>query len=223
MPDSEQGLWGLTWGFTPAPWERRSHGRQAQANAAVAILHSLIPPPPTPPSRLACRSQGVQLSHIETKRLLLSSVDPSASPETAATTITGGRLNVAAAMQALALLLKSRGLPPPPGFSADDAGAVELKRRMQQTPWGRQLLAGAAIAAGPAGPAGAAVGAVGAVAIKNTDAPASKAAQAESQPVAEKQAAPAPVPAPIPAPAAAALAASAAPRHHRRLRTTRHA
>lgn len=165
----------------------------------------------------------MRLSHIETKRLLLTSVDPSASPETAAATITGGRLNVAAAMQALALTLKARGLPALPGVAVEDASAVELKRRMQETPWGRQLLAGAAGLAGPANPAGpaGAAGAVGAVAIKNTAVGASKAAQAESQPTAEKQAAPAPVPGPMAAPAA--TGDGAAPRQHRRLRTTRHA
>lgn len=97
----------------------------------------------------------MRLSHVETKRLLLTSVDASTSPDTAAGTITGGRLNVGTAMRALALVLKERGLPALPGTPTDDAAALQLRQRMMQSPWGQLLLASTAArqptAAGAAG------------------------------------------------------------------------
>lgn len=94
----------------------------------------------------------MQLTYAETKRLLLSTVDPSPTPATAGVTVTGGRLNVGAAMQALSLLLRQRGLPVLPGAPLEGPTATALARRLQENPWGRQLLlqpgAGAAAAGG---------------------------------------------------------------------------
>ncbi|KAL4451625.1 hypothetical protein ABPG75_007287 [Micractinium tetrahymenae] len=57
----------------------------------------------------AATSRGVTLSYGEMKSLIVSSVDK--VPGAANKTITGGRLNVAAAMSALDALLTSRGVP----------------------------------------------------------------------------------------------------------------
>lgn len=84
-------------------------------------------------------SQGVQLSYDQVKRLLLSTVDP--SPGKGATaTITGGRLNIGAAMQALSLLLQQQGQPALPGMALEAAAQDDLRRTMLQNEWGQELL-----------------------------------------------------------------------------------
>jgi hypothetical protein len=98
---------------------------------AAALLHS------------AAIAQGAQLSYGEVKRLLLSTVDPCPTGSTGAT-ISGGRLNVDAAMAALALLLHERGLPELPGGWLAGDGAEAVQRRLLENPWGQELLAGSA-------------------------------------------------------------------------------
>lgn len=96
----------------------------------------------------------MHLTYSEVKSLLLSSTDPSPA-ESAGTTQTGGRLNVGAAMAALALLLQERGEGQLPGGFLEDAFAAEqLQQRMLQTSWGQGLLQSAAPSALPQGSSG---------------------------------------------------------------------
>ena len=93
--------------------------------------------PPSLTTGAGC-SQGVQLSYRDTKLLLLSTVDVSPDYITSISTATGGRLNIATAMQALSLLLRQRGLPALPGI--DVVAAESLRHRLLLNPWGKQLL-----------------------------------------------------------------------------------
>lgn len=92
----------------------------------------------------------MKLSYAETKALLLASVD--ASPEgsaAAAASLTGGRLNVAAAMQALALVLKARGKALPPGLALEDPGMADVQRRLLEGEWAKGLLSKPVVPAAP--------------------------------------------------------------------------
>ena len=110
---------------------------------AAALLHS------------AALAHGVTLTYGEVRRLLLSTVDPCPAASQGAS-ITGGRLNVGAAMAALALLLHERGQPELPGSWLEGDSAEALQRQLLENPWGQELLTGA----GPALPKGGSGGEV---------------------------------------------------------------
>lgn len=170
----------------------------------------------------------MRLTYAETKKLLLSTVDGSANPLATTATITGGRLNVGKAMQALGLLLKQRGLPALPGASLADPQAKELQRKLQENEWGAGLLGAAPVPAPGGGkkkkniskaPVAAATltvqQATAGVPPEVAPAPlAAAVAAAAEQAQAQQRAAP-----------AGALAGSMhleRPRHHRRLKSSRH-
>ena len=58
--------------------------------------------------------------------------------------MTGGRLNVAAAMQGLGLLLQERGLPALPGALLSERAAADLRGLLMRNQWGQELLLGSA-------------------------------------------------------------------------------
>lgn len=69
--------------------------------------------PPSGPSLLCPYSRGVTLGYAELKKLIIETVDK--VPDGADKVITGGRLNVTAAMLALDAMLNERGAPPAGG------------------------------------------------------------------------------------------------------------
>ena len=93
------------------------------------------------------RSQGERLSYQELKLLLLGTAEPSPTTAAATATMTGGRLNIAMAMQALGLVLQERGLPAMPGALLSEQGTADLRSLLLKNQWGQELLLGGAEAA----------------------------------------------------------------------------
>ena len=89
-------------------------------------------------------SQGERLSYQDLKLLLLGTAEPSPTTVAATATMTGGRLNIAAAMQALGLLLQERGLPAMPGALLSEQATADLRSLLLNNQWGQELLLGGA-------------------------------------------------------------------------------
>ncbi|KAI3436676.1 hypothetical protein D9Q98_006092 [Chlorella vulgaris] len=114
--------------------------------ASAALLHS------------AALGQGTVLTYTQIKRLLLSTVN--AVPCGKAATLTGGRLNIGTAMQALSLMLQDQGGPALPGVALTAADEAALRKTVGLSVWGQELLLPSSVslttAKPPAGPTSAA-------------------------------------------------------------------
>lgn len=87
-----------------------------------ALLHLTPSQPPSDPPSLS--SRGVTLGYADLKKLIIETVDK--VPDGADKVITGGRLNVTAAMLALEAMLNARGAQPAggqPALSPAEEGA----------------------------------------------------------------------------------------------------
>lgn len=98
------------------------------------------------------------LTYTQIKRLLLSTVN--AVPGGKAATLTGGRLNIGTAMQALSLMLQDQGGPALPGVALTAADEAALRKTVGLSVWGQELLLPSSVslttAKPPAGPTSAA-------------------------------------------------------------------
>lgn len=120
-----EGIMSTTYNGRYGPMDGTSMACPLVAGAA-ALLQS------------AALSRGVELSYAETRQLLLATVDP--LPDSADATLTSGRLNIAAAMQALAVVMKARGMKVPPGAVTEGPAAEQLLQRLQASQWAAGLL-----------------------------------------------------------------------------------